>query len=59
MNKLPTERDGWKKIEKNSLKISLNFLCDKNKKIYSAYISKRNLKHEKQIILFLILNREG
>ena len=48
-----------KKIEKNNLTISINVLYAKNKKIYSAYVSKHNSKHEKQVILFMILKREG
>ena len=44
----------WKKFEKNNLTIALNVLYAKNEKIYPAYVSRHNLKREKQIILLMI-----
>ena len=38
----PSEKDDWKKFEKNSVAIALNILYNKNKKIYTAYVSKNN-----------------
>ena len=35
------------------------FFMLKRKKIYPAYVSKYNLKREKQVFLFMIPNREG
>ena len=42
----PSEKDDWKKIEKNNLTIALNVLYAKNDKIYPAYDSKYNSKRE-------------
>ena len=35
---LPSEKDNWKKIEKNNVTITLNILYAKRKKIYPAYV---------------------
>ena len=35
------------------------FCMLKNKKIYSAYVSKHNSTREKQVILLMIPNEEG
>ena len=35
----PSEKDEWKKIEKNNLTIALNILYTKKEKIYPAYVS--------------------
>ena len=37
-----SDKDDWKKVEKNNLTIAFNALYAKNKKIYSAYVSKHN-----------------
>ena len=36
----PSEKDDWKKFEKNNVTIALNFLYAKKEKIYLAYVSK-------------------
>ena len=54
----PSEKDDWKKIEKNNLTITLNVLYAKNEKIYPAYVSKQNSNHEKQVVLLMIPNGE-
>ena len=36
----PSERDYWKKNEKNNIAIALNALIAKNEKVYLAYVSK-------------------
>ena len=38
----PSERDDWKKFEKNNVIIALNLLYAKKEKIYPSYISKHN-----------------
>ena len=43
----PSEKDDWKKIEKNNIAIALNVLYAKKEKIYPAYVSKHNLNREK------------
>ena len=55
----PSEKDNWKKFEKNNLAIALNVLYSKNKKRFPVYPSKHNSKREKQIILPMIPNGEG
>ena len=42
-----------------TLLIAFNALYAKNEKIYPIYISKQKSKHEKQLLLFMIPNREG
>ena len=44
----PSRIDDWKAFEKNDLKISLNILYVKEKKICTAYISKLNANCKKQ-----------
>ena len=53
-----TKINDWKTFEKNNLTITLNILYIKQKKIYSACISKHNPTREKQIILLMIPNEE-
>ena len=38
----PSEKDDWKKIEKNNVTIVLNLFYAKKEKIYPAYVSKHN-----------------
>ena len=52
------EKDDWKKIEKNNVRIALNVLYAKKEKIYSAYVLKNTSTCEKQIILLMISNGE-
>ena len=54
----PAEKDDWKKIEKNNVRITFNFLYAKEEKIYPADVSKNNSNREKQIILLMISNEE-
>ena len=54
----PSEKDDWKKIEKNNVAIALNVLYIKKEKIYPAYISKHSSNREKQVILLIISNGE-
>ena len=53
-----SEKDNWKKFEKNSLTTGLNVLYAENEKIYPAYVSKHNSNAEKQVIPLTILNGE-
>ena len=55
---LPSEKDDWKKFEKNNLTIALNVLYAKKEKIYPAYVSKHNSNCEKKAILLMISNEE-
>ena len=55
----PSEKDDWKKFEKNNVTIALNVLYAKEEKIYPAYVSKHNSNHKKQVIILMIPNREG
>ena len=43
----PSEKDDWKKIEKNNVTIGLNVFYAKKEKIYPAYVSKHNSNREK------------
>ena len=43
----PSEKDDWKKIEKNNVIIALNVLYAKKAKVYPAYVSKHHQNHEK------------
>ena len=52
----PSEKDGWKKFEKNNIAIAVNVSYAKNENIYPAYISKHNSNREKQVILLMIFN---
>ena len=57
----PSEKYDWKKLGENNVTIALNVLNvlhAKNEKIYSAYVSKHNSNHEKQVILLIISNGE-
>ena len=55
----PWREDHWVKIMKNNnLIIALNVSHAKIKKLYSAFVSKKTSKHEKQIILSMIPNEE-
>ena len=51
-----SEKDDWKKFEKNNVTIAFNVLYAK--KIYRAYVSKHNSNCEKQVILLMISNGE-
>ena len=51
----PSEKDDWKKFEKNDLTIVLSVLYSKKEKIYNAYVSKHNSNHEKQVILLTLI----
>ena len=54
----PSQKDDWRKFEKNNVAIALNVLYTKNEKMYPAYVSKHNLNREKQVILLMIPNEE-
>ena len=43
----PSEKDDWKKFEKNNVTIALNVLYAKKEKIYPGDISKHNSSREK------------
>ena len=49
-----SEKDDWKKFEKNNVTNALNVLYDKKEKIYPAYVLKHNSNHEKQVIFLMI-----
>ena len=53
----PSEKDDWKKIEKNNVTIALNIFYAKKEKIYPFYVSKYNSNREKKVI-FMISNGE-
>ena len=55
---LSRKRD-LKIIEKNNLAIVFIVLYAKNEKIYPAYVSKKNSKCEKQVIILMIQKGEG
>ena len=54
----PSEKDDWKKFEKNYITIALNVFMLKKKKIYPAYVSKHNSNRKKQITPLMISNGE-
>ena len=54
----PSEKNDWRKFEKNNVTIALNALYVKEEKIYPAYVSKSNSNHEKQVIILMIPNGE-
>ena len=56
--KFPSEKDDWKKNEKNNLTIVFNVLYAKKEKLYPAYVSKYNSTGQKQVILLMIPNGE-
>ena len=41
----PSEKDDWKKFEKNNVTIALNVLYAKKEKVYPAYVSKNISNH--------------
>ena len=45
-----SEKDYWKKFEKNNVPIALNVLHAKKEKIYSAYVSKHNSNCERKLL---------
>ena len=45
----PSEKDDWKKFEKNNLTIARNVLYSKNENTYPAYVSKHNSNHEQKL----------
>ena len=49
--KLPSEKDDWKKFEKNSVAIALSVLYAKKEKVYPTYVSKHKSNREEQVIL--------
>ena len=49
-----SEKDDWKKFEKNNVTIALNVLYDEKEKIYPAYISKHNSNRKKQVVFLMI-----
>ena len=51
-----SEKDDWKKFQKNNVTIAVNVLYAKKGKIYTAYVSKHNFNREKQVILLMISN---
>ena len=55
----PSEKDDWKKLEKNNRKITLNVFYAKKEIIYPSYVSKINSNLEKQVILLIIPNGQG
>ena len=50
----PSEKNNWKKFEKNNVTITFNVLYAKEEKIYPAYASKHDSNREKQVILLMI-----
>ena len=52
----PSEKDDWKKFEKNNVTIALIVFYAKKEKIYPAYVPRHNLNREKQVILLMISN---
>ena len=54
----PSEKDDWKKFEKNDIIITLNVLYAKKGKICHAYVLKYNWNREKQVILLMISKGE-
>ena len=57
--KYPSKTDDCKTFQKNNNTTSaLNVSYIKEKEIYSAWISKHNSTHEKQIILLMIPSEE-
>ena len=53
-----SEKDDWKKFEKNNLTISLDVLYATNEETYPSYVTKQNSNHEKQAILLMISNEK-
>ena len=46
----PSEKNDWRKIEKDNLTIVFNILYTKKEKIHPAYVSKHNSYREKPVI---------
>ena len=59
MKNFLSEKDDWKRIEKNKVTTALNVLYAKKEKIYPDYRSKHNLNREKQVIILMIPNGEN
>ena len=55
---VPSEKDDWKKFEKNNLTIALNVLYAKKGKNISCLCFKHNSNHEKQVIILMTSNGE-
>ena len=55
----PSEKDDWKKFEKNDRTIALDFLHAKKAKLCPSYVSKRNSNPGKQVIHVIIPYGEG
>ena len=53
-----SEKDDWKKFEKNNVSIALNVLYAQKEKTYPVFVSKHNSNRGKQVILLIISNRE-
>ena len=52
-----SEKNDWKKFEKNNVTNGLNVVyAKKEKKIYSAYISKHNSNREKEVFFLMVSN---
>ena len=47
---ISTEKNDWKKLEKNNVTIALNIFYAKKEKIHPVYLSKHNSNREKQVI---------
>ena len=54
----PSEKDDWRKLEKNNVTIALNVLYTKKEKAYPSYVSKNKSNREKQDLLLVIQNEE-
>ena len=54
----PSEKDDWKKLEKNNVTIALTVLYATKEKIYPAYVSKYNSNCEKQVNFLMISKGE-
>ena len=54
----PSEKDDWKKIEKNNPIIVLNVLYGRKEIVYPGYILKHNSELWKQVIFLMIPNGE-
>ena len=55
----PSEKDDWKKFEKNNRTIALDFLHAKKAKLCPSYVSKHNSNPGKQVIHVIIPYGEG
>ena len=53
-----SQKNDWRKLEKNSVTVALNVLYAKKEKIYPAYVSGHNSDRKKQVILLMIPNVE-